>query len=144
MEPNKIKEIISEPKNQSNIDLMECMDFLSNEHEQLKDTILKLTYHLDEVEFLPLFEEFKLSKENNNIVGDLETKKRILKNKLYCFIMERLSKTYKISNTFPIRDNIDKYVDNSIYEDDFNDKEGKYKKKYLKYKNKYLNLKNKY
>jgi hypothetical protein len=82
--------------------------------------------------------------ENNGIVGNLEIKKRILKNKLYCFILDKLSKTYNIKNTFPIRDNIDKFVDSSIYEDDFNDIEGKYKKKYLKYKNKYLNLKNKY
>ncbi len=61
MEPSKIKEIISEPKNQSNIHLIECMDFLSNEHEQLKDTILKLTYHLDEVEFSynKILEEYK-------------------------------------------------------------------------------------
>jgi hypothetical protein len=58
--------------------------------------------------------------------------------------LDKLSKTYNIKNTFPIRDNIDKFVDSSIYEDDFNDIEGKYKKKYLKYKNKYLNLKNKY
>ena len=61
MEPNKIKEIINDPKNQSNIDLIECMDFLSNEHEKLKDTILKLTYHLDEVEFSynKILEEYK-------------------------------------------------------------------------------------
>jgi len=61
MEPNKIKEIINDPKNQSNIDLMECMDFLSNEHEELKNTILKLTHHLDEVEFSynKILEEFK-------------------------------------------------------------------------------------
>jgi hypothetical protein len=61
MEPNKIKEIINDPKNQSNIDLMECMNFLSNEHEELKNTILKLTYHLDEVEFSynKILEEFK-------------------------------------------------------------------------------------
>ena len=61
MEPNKIKEIINEPKNQSNIYLMECMDFLSNEHEELKSTILKLTYHLDEVEFSynKILEEYK-------------------------------------------------------------------------------------
>ena len=61
MEPNKIKEIINDSKNQSNIDLMECMDFLSNEHEELKNTILKLTYHLDEVEFSynKILEEFK-------------------------------------------------------------------------------------
>jgi hypothetical protein len=109
-----------------------------------KEKIEKKELDLEEVEFLPLFEEFKLSIENNNIVGDLETKKRILKNKLYCFIMERLNKTYKISDTFPIRNNIDKYVDSSIYEDDFNDIEGKYKKKYLKYKKKYLKYKNKY
>ena len=61
MNPNKIKEIINEPKNQSNIDLMECMDFLSNEHEELKNTILKLTHHLDEVEFSynKILEEYK-------------------------------------------------------------------------------------
>ena len=61
MEPNKIKEIINDPKNQSNIDLIECMDFLSNEHEELKNTILKLTYNLDEVEFSynKILEEFK-------------------------------------------------------------------------------------
>jgi hypothetical protein len=61
MDPNKIKEIINDSKNQSNIDLMECMDFLSNEHEELKNTILKLTYHLDEVEFSynKILEEFK-------------------------------------------------------------------------------------
>ena len=43
---------------------------------------------------------------------------------------------YEIKDTFPIRDNIDKYVYHSIDETDFNDK-GKYEKKYLKYKNKY-------
>ena len=61
MDPNKIKEIINDSKNQSNIDLIECMDFLSNEHEKLKDTILKLTYHLDEVEFSynKILEEYK-------------------------------------------------------------------------------------
>ncbi len=96
---------------------------------------------LEEVDLFTYINEFKLSKENNNIVGDLETKRKILKNKLYCFIMERLNITYKISDTFPIRDKIDQYIDSSIYEDDFNDIEGKYKKKYLKYKNKYLNIK---
>ena len=61
MDPNKIKEIINDSKNQSNIDLMECMDFLSNEHEELKNTILKLTYHLDEVGFSynKILEEYK-------------------------------------------------------------------------------------
>ena len=73
-------------------------------------------------------------------MGDLETKQRILKNKLYGFIYERLNKVYNISDTFPIRANIDKYVNHSIDETDFNDKD-QYEKKYLKYKNKYLNLK---
>lgn len=61
MDPSKIKQIINDTKNQSNIDLMECMDFLSNEHEELKNTILKLTYHLDEVEFSynKILEEYK-------------------------------------------------------------------------------------
>jgi hypothetical protein len=125
-----------------------CVEYLikdlkETEKKEKKEKIEKKELDLDEVEFLPLFEEFKLSKENNNIVGDLETKKRILKNKLYCFIYERLNKVYKISDTFPIRDNIDKYVDHSIDEDDFNDKD-KYEKKYLKYEKKYLKYKNKY
>jgi hypothetical protein len=100
----------------------------------------KKELNLEEVNLFTYINEFKLSEENNRIVGDLETKKRILKNKLYCYIYERLSKIYNISDTFPLRENIDKYVESSIYEEDFNDK-GKYEKKYLKYKNKYLNLK---
>ena len=103
----------------------------------LKETEKK-ELDLEEVNLFTYFEEFKLSEENNRIVGNLETKKRILKNKLYCFIYERLNKIYNIKDTFPIRNNIDNYVDSSIFEDDFNDEEGKYKKKYLKYKNKYL------
>jgi hypothetical protein len=100
----------------------------------------KEEFNLEKVNLFTYINEFKLSEENNRIEGDLETKKRILKNKLYCYIYERLSKIYNISDTFPLRENIDKYVESSIYEEDFNDK-GKYEKKYLKYKNKYLNLK---
>jgi len=61
MEPSKIKEVISDPKNQSNTVLIESLDYLSNEHEELKNTILKLTYHLDEVEFSynKILEEYK-------------------------------------------------------------------------------------
>jgi hypothetical protein len=120
-----------------------CVEYLIKDLKKTekKEKTGKKELNIDEIDFLPLIAEFKLSQENNSIVGDLETKRRILKNKLYCFILERLNKVYEIKDTFPIRNNIDKYVDHSIYEDDFNDKEGKYKKKYLKYKNKYLNLK---
>jgi hypothetical protein len=103
--------------------------------------VTKKELDLKEVNLFTYINEFKLSEENNRIVGDLETKKKILKNKLYCFIYERLNKIYSIKDTFELRDNIEKYVDFSIFEDEFNDEEGKYLKKYLKYKNKYLNLK---
>jgi len=103
--------------------------------------VTKKELDLKEVNLFTYINEFKLSEENNRIVGDLETKKKILKNKLYCFIYERLNKIYYIKDTFELRDNIEKYVDFSIFEDEFNDEEGKYLKKYLKYKNKYLNLK---
>jgi hypothetical protein len=122
--------------------MYKCVEYLITD---LKVTeTVKKELDFKEVNLFTYFEEFKLSEENNRIVGNLETKRKILKNKLYCFIYERLNKIYNIKDTFPIRDNINKYVDSSIYEEDFNDVEGKYKKKYLKYKNKYLNLKNKY
>ncbi len=111
------------------------------EEEKKKLGIEKKELDFKEVNLFTYINEFKLSEENNRFVGDLETKKKILKNKLYCFIYERLNKIYNIKDTFELRDNIEKYVDVSIYEEDFNDEEGKYLKKYLKYKNKYLNLK---
>ena len=103
-------------------------------------TTLKV-FKIGDINFYELINEFKLSQGNNCIVGDLKTKKEILKNKIFSFIVEKLSKIYIIEDTD--RDTISEYLRTHINEiDDDEFEEGKYKKKYLKYKNKYLNLKN--
>ena len=91
-----------------------------------------------------LIEEFKESSENENIVGStINEQKEMLKNKLYCFVVRKLSNEYNIKEIKELEDiiisNIDQYI-NGPYQEII---EGKYQKKYLKYKNKYLNLKNK-
>jgi hypothetical protein len=50
MENNKILEILKDPSVKSNKDLIECLEFLNNEFEKTKDTIVKLTRYLDGVE----------------------------------------------------------------------------------------------
>jgi hypothetical protein len=50
MENNKILEILKDPSVKSNKDLNECLEFLNNEFEKTKDTIVKLTRYLDGVE----------------------------------------------------------------------------------------------
>lgn len=58
----KIQEIIADYKNKSNKDLTFAMDYLNNDFEFTKQTLLKLTEHLDEVELLynKLLDEFKM------------------------------------------------------------------------------------
>lgn len=46
-EREKVIEVLSDLKNKSNKDLIFAMDFLSNEFEQLKVSIVELTKHLD-------------------------------------------------------------------------------------------------
>lgn len=50
MEKNKIKDILSDPKNHSNGDIISCLNFLSEEHESLKNELIQKTHYLDEVE----------------------------------------------------------------------------------------------
>lgn len=50
MDKNKIIEIVSDPSIKSNKDLSECLNFLNDEFENTKDTIVKLTRYLDTVE----------------------------------------------------------------------------------------------
>lgn len=58
----KAQEIISDYKNKSNKDITFALDYLNNDFEFTKQTILKLTEHLDEVELLynKLLDEYKL------------------------------------------------------------------------------------
>jgi len=74
----------------------------------------------------------------------LKKKTENLLNKLYCFIVQKISKEHNIEEV--ILDKIRSYIEDSMSYDIEEDSiiEGVYQKKYLKYKNKYLNLKNTY
>lgn len=65
MEKQKLLEIVQDRINQSNDNLIKSMDFLTQKHEDVKNTILKLSYELDEVELMynKLLEEFKNRKK---------------------------------------------------------------------------------
>lgn len=61
MELEKIEKIILEPSSYSNQELMQCMDILSEEHERVKESIIKNTYQLDKLElsYNKLLNEYK-------------------------------------------------------------------------------------
>lgn len=65
MDKEKIKNIITEPTSFGNKDLMECMDFLSEKHEETKQVLFDLTYQLDELEksYNKILDEFKNRKK---------------------------------------------------------------------------------
>jgi hypothetical protein len=67
MDIQKVKEIIDNFKDSNNKDIISALDFLSKEHESVKQTILKLTYYFDEVEksYNKLLEEYKNRTKNN-------------------------------------------------------------------------------
>jgi hypothetical protein len=50
MDKVKLKEIIQSPKDYSNKDLIDCLEFLSTEHENLKNELMSKTYYLDEIQ----------------------------------------------------------------------------------------------
>lgn len=58
---SKIKETIIEYKSSSNNDLKNAISILSEEHEQTKELIIKLSYHLDAIEssYTKLVKEYK-------------------------------------------------------------------------------------
>lgn len=51
IESNKIIEIIKEYKTSSNKDLKLAMDFIQKDFEYTKESLIKLTNHLDKLEF---------------------------------------------------------------------------------------------
>lgn len=61
MDKEKLKEVINNFKESNNKDIVSALDFLSKEHESVKQTILKLTYYFDEVDksYNKLLEEYK-------------------------------------------------------------------------------------
>jgi len=46
----KVLNIVKDFKSQSNKDLVFAMDFMKDDFEQTKETLIKLTHHLDKVE----------------------------------------------------------------------------------------------
>ena len=46
----KVLNIVKDYKSQSNKDLVFAMDFMKEDFEQTKETLIKLTHHLDKVE----------------------------------------------------------------------------------------------
>jgi hypothetical protein len=61
MKLEKIQNIISDYKNKSNNDLKYVMDHLSNDFEDTKSLLIKLTHHLDTTEriYNEILEEYK-------------------------------------------------------------------------------------
>lgn len=61
MDEERIKKIIVEYESRPNKDLVEVMNFLQNDFEGTKKTIIKLTRHLDgtEVIYNKLLKEYK-------------------------------------------------------------------------------------
>jgi hypothetical protein len=49
MDKNRLKNIIQNPNDFSNKDLIESLDFLNQEHENLKNDLISKTYFLDEI-----------------------------------------------------------------------------------------------
>lgn len=61
MDEERIKKIIVEYESRPNKDLVEAMDFLQNNFEDTKKTIIRLTRHLDGTEavYNKLLKEYK-------------------------------------------------------------------------------------
>lgn len=47
---NKTMEVINDPKSSSNSDLIFAMDIIQKDFESVKETLIKLTHHLDSLE----------------------------------------------------------------------------------------------
>jgi hypothetical protein len=61
MDNEKIKDLILEKENLPNYKILEGLAFLSEKHEKLKNTIINLSYELDntELSYNKLLEEYK-------------------------------------------------------------------------------------
>jgi hypothetical protein len=64
MEQEEIFDILKNYKNKSNKDLINAMDFLTEDFEKTKDLLLKLSLHLDTTEesYNKILKEFKSRK----------------------------------------------------------------------------------
>jgi len=64
----KVLRIIKEYKNHPNKDLMFAMDFIQDDYNSTKDTIIKLTEHLDKLEltYNTLINEYENRLNNGN------------------------------------------------------------------------------
>ena len=58
---NKINEVLNNIKESSNKDILYCLEFLNQDFEQTKKSIIKLTEHLDNTEIIynKLLKEFE-------------------------------------------------------------------------------------
>jgi hypothetical protein len=66
MEQEEVFDILKNYKNKSNKDLVNIMDFLSEDFEKTKDLLLKLSIHLDNTEesYNKILKEFNRRKNN--------------------------------------------------------------------------------
>lgn len=57
----KIQSIVSDYKNKSNADLKYAMDYLSNDFEDTKSLLIRLSHHLDNTEkiYNEIYKEYK-------------------------------------------------------------------------------------
>lgn len=61
MNSDNVLKLLEDYKSSSNKELMEALEFLSNDFEKTKDLIVKLTHHLDSTEYSynKLLDEYK-------------------------------------------------------------------------------------
>ena len=66
----KVSSIIKEHKNSSNKDLVFAMNFIKEDFETTKDSLIKLTHHLDklEISYNLLLKEYQ-ERNNQNVKG---------------------------------------------------------------------------
>lgn len=61
----KVSKIIKEHKNSSNKDLVYALEFIKEDFESTKDSLIKLTYHLDKLEISYNFLLKEFQQRNN-------------------------------------------------------------------------------
>lgn len=66
MKKQEINEIVKEKSNQTNSKLLDTLSFLSEKHETTKESIIKLSYELDDIEesYITLLDEYKKRTKN--------------------------------------------------------------------------------
>lgn len=61
MDKSKLKDVLSDVKSQTNKDLIESLEFLSIQHDELKNELITKTYHLEQIQnsYNSILEEYK-------------------------------------------------------------------------------------